>query len=138
MPALPEPALHQRPHDVAQQPCLAGELHVSPVAQHLAEEHVWVVVVAGEQLVARLAVEHDLHLASCKAHHHPHREWRARHHGLFHVPHPRLELAYEVLVGGFNDATVGAGFVENSLDVRALVDRVAREERRERLEMVTE
>src|SRR5579864_4059763 len=130
--ALAQAPANQRADDVAKQPRFASEFGIAALAQELAEQHIRIVVVSGEQLVAGLAVERDRHLAPSEPHHHPHRERRRRHHRLLHVPDPRLELADEVLVSGLHRAVVGAGHLEHAVDVGALVDAVPREHGGER------
>jgi hypothetical protein len=136
--ALAQPPAHQRADDVAEQPCLASKLGVATLAQQLSEQHVGVVVVPGEQLVARLTIEGHGDLASRQPHHHPHGERRRRDHRFLHVPDPRLELADEVLVGRLDGAVVRAGGVEHAVDVGALVDAISGEHCGEGLEAVAE
>ena len=128
----------QRAHDVAEQPRLTSELGIAAFTQKLAEQHVRIMVVPRQKLIAGLTVQGDRDLPSGQAHHHPHGERRRRDHRLLHVPDPRLQLADEVLVGGLHRAVVRPRHVEHAVDVRALVDAIPGEHRRERFQTVTE
>ena len=94
--------------------------------------------VAGDQLVAALAVEQHGDLLARGAHHAPLRVGAGADDGLFLVPDEVAQLADELVRRRVGVGGVGAGALDGGLDVLALVDGVAVEHGAEGLELAAQ
>jgi len=132
--ALAQAPLDERRQHVARRKRLPPELLAPPGPPQLAQVDHLVGDVAGEQLVAALAVQQHGHLLPGEAHDAPLGVRPRADHGLFLVPHEVAQLIDELRRRRVRVGRVGAGRLDRHLDVRALVDGVAVEHGRERLE----
>ena len=117
---------------------LLAELVVLALLAQLAQVHELVRHVAGDQLVAALAVQQHGDLLARGAHHAPLRVGAGADDGLFLVPDEVAQLADELVRRRVGVGGVGAGALDGGLDVLALVDGVAVEHRAEGLELAAQ
>ena len=135
---LLDPPLGQRPQHVARGCGLLPELLVLALLAQLTQVDELVRHVAGDQLVAALAVQQHGHLLARGAHHAPLRVGSGADDGLFLVPDEVAQLADELVRRRVGVGGVGAGALDGDLDVLALVDGVAVEHGAEGLELAAQ
>ena len=136
---LLDPPLGQRPR--ARRATAAASLRSSVVLAllaQLAQVDELIRHVAGDQLVAALAVEQHGDLLARGAHHAPLRVRAGADDGLFLVPDEVAQLADELVRRRVGVGGVGAGALDGDLDVLALVDGVAVEHGAEGLELAAQ
>src|SRR5205823_156300 len=125
LPAVTEATSNQRHDHVSGAPRLVYELAPTVLVSELSQVDVGIVGVAGEQLVACLAVEHDSDVLAGATHDHPHGERGAAHHGFLDMPDPSLELPDEVRGGRPHLGVFGTGVLDDLGYVVRLVDGIA-------------
>ena len=135
---LLDPPLGQRPEHVARGGGLLAQLLVLALLAQLAQVDELIRHVAGDQLVAALAVEQHGDLLARGAHHAPLRVGAGADDGLFLVPDEVAQLADELVRRRVGVGGVGAGALDGDLDVLALVDGVAVEHGAEGLELAAQ